>query len=256
VIYRQKKFHASLVTRIRAGDATAFEALFEAFHAPLCAFAYRYVGSSDVAEEIVQEVFLFIWEQRETGNVRDSAKNYLFTSVRNAAVNLLRHERVVHRHEAETVAFSARSVPSADRALTAAELTAAVRRAVERLPERCRLIFTLHREQGLTYTEIASVLELSPKTVEVQMGRALKALRKAFEADPERQRMADELRPAWEPAATPSTTWDTPASIRRILAVPPEKSTSRVERISRSSTTLAGPFSYVPRAPWSPEMPM
>jgi RNA polymerase sigma-70 factor (ECF subfamily) len=61
-----------------------------------------------------------------------------------------------------------------------AEFVAAVQRAVGRLPERCRLIFRLHREQGLTYPEIAEVLEISPKTVEVQMGRALKALRKAL----------------------------------------------------------------------------
>src|SRR5262249_30219790 len=133
-----------------------------------------------VAEEIVQEVFLFVWGQRETWNVKDSAKNYLFTSVRNAAVSWLRHERVGHRHEAETVAVSARRVPTPDRDLTASELTAAVRRAVDRLPDRCRLIFTMHREQGLTYGEIASVLDLSLKTVEVQMGRALKALRKAL----------------------------------------------------------------------------
>jgi len=171
-----------LVARIRAGDAAAFAALFETFHAPLCAFAYRYVGIREVAEELVQEVFLFIWEHRATWSVRDSVKNYLFTAVRNAAVSWLRHERVVHRREAETVVFASRPVAPADRELTANELLTAVRRAVEKLPERCRLIFLMHREQGLTYGEIAAVLDLSPKTVEVQMGRALKALRKSLAA--------------------------------------------------------------------------
>jgi RNA polymerase sigma-70 factor, ECF subfamily len=173
---------ADLVDLIRAGDASAFEALFRAFHAPLCAFAYEYVGTREVAEEIVQEVFLFVWERRATWEVRDSVKNYLFTAVRNAAVSWLRHERVVRRRVAETVDLFTRPVPRADRELTSAELLAAVRRAVERLPERCRLIFTLHREQGLTYAEIAAILDLAPKTVEVQMGRALKALRKALAA--------------------------------------------------------------------------
>lgn len=170
------------VARIRAGDAAAFRALFETFHAPLCAFGSRYVGSRDIAEEIVQEVFLFIWEHRATWNIRDSVKNYLFTAVRNAAVSWLRHERVVHRRAADMVAFPTRPVPPADGDLIANEVLVAVRRAVERLPARCRLIFTLHREQGLTYGEIAAVLDLSRKTVEVQMGRALKALRTSLAA--------------------------------------------------------------------------
>ncbi len=173
---------ADVVARIRAGDAAAFEALFHAYHAALCAFGYRYVDSREVAEEIVQEVFLFIWERRATWDVHGSVKNYLFTAVRNAAVSWLRHERVVRRRHAETVDLFTRPMAPADRELTSAELLVAVRRAVARLPERCRLIFTLHREQGLTYREIASVLDLSPKTVEVQMGRALKALRKSLAA--------------------------------------------------------------------------
>jgi RNA polymerase sigma-70 factor (family 1) len=168
------------VERIRAGDSAAFDALFHAYHAPLCAFAYRYVAARDLAEEIVQEVFLYVWERRQTWDVRTSVKNYLFTAVRNASLSYLRHERVVRRRQAETVELFARPGESADADTRTAELVAAVRRAVGRLPERCRLIFTLHREQGLTYAEIASVLEISPKTVEVQMGRALKALRKTL----------------------------------------------------------------------------
>jgi RNA polymerase sigma-70 factor (ECF subfamily) len=168
------------VERIRAGDSAAFEALFHAYHAPLCAFAYRYVAARDLAEEIVQEVFLFVWERRETWDVRTSVKNYLFTAVRNASLSYLRHERVVRRRQAETVELFAHPVESTDTETRTAELVAAVHRAVGRLPERCRLIFTLHREQGLTYAEIAGVLEISPKTVEVQMGRALKALRKTL----------------------------------------------------------------------------
>lgn len=165
---------------VRAGDPGAFEALFHAYHAPLCAFAYRYVGARDLAEDIVQEIFLFVWERRETWDVRTSVKSYLFTAVRNAALSYLRHERVVRRREAETVElFDGRSA-GADAEADAAETLAAVQQAVGRLPERCRLAFTLHREQGLTYSEIAEVLGISPRTVEVQMGRALKSLRKSL----------------------------------------------------------------------------
>jgi RNA polymerase sigma-70 factor, ECF subfamily len=168
------------VERIRVGDSAAFEALFRTYHAALCAFAYRYLGERDLAEEMVQEVFLFVWERRETWQVRTSAKSYLFTAVRNAAVSYLRHERVVRRRETEALQLLEVPCESADFEVTAAETTAAIQRAIARLPERCRLVFTLHREQGLTYAEVADVLDISPKTVEVQMGRALKSLRKAL----------------------------------------------------------------------------
>ena len=102
------------VARIRSGDGPAFEALFYAYHAPLCAFAYRLVGVRDLAEEIVQEVFLYIWERRETWDVRTSVKSYLFTAVRNAAMSYLRHERVVRQREAETVELFVRPAATAD----------------------------------------------------------------------------------------------------------------------------------------------
>ena len=80
------------VAATAAGDEAAFEALFHAYHAPLCAFFYRYVGTRDLAEEIVQEVFLFVWERRQTWEVRTSVKNYLFTATENTA-HLRRNRR-------------------------------------------------------------------------------------------------------------------------------------------------------------------
>jgi RNA polymerase sigma-70 factor (ECF subfamily) len=168
------------VALVRAGDSKAFEVLFHTFHAPLCSFAYRYVEAADVAEEIVQEIFLFVWERRETWDVRTSIRSYLFTAVRNAAVSFLRHERVIRRRQSEALELFQVSSPSADLEVAEGEIIAAVQRAVGRLPERCRLVFTLQREQGLTYREIAEALGISPKTVEIHMGRALKTLRKSL----------------------------------------------------------------------------
>jgi len=171
-----------LVLRVRAGDQAAFQTLFQTYHGPLCAFVYHYLGARDLAEEIVQDVFLFVWERREAWDVKTSVKNYLFTAARNGALSYLRHERVIERHAPEAIELLSSPAPRPDRELNARELGAAVSRAVSQLPPRCRLIFSLHRQQQLTYSEIAEVLELSPKTVEVQMGRALKALRKSLEA--------------------------------------------------------------------------
>lgn len=159
-------------------DEREFEALFRAHHAALCSFAHRYVRAPDVAEELVQEVFLHLWQQRSAWDGRSAIRTYLYTAVRNAAVSYLRHERVVARRSAETVALFDRAQPAADRTVADGETAAAVRAAVDRLPERCRLVFTLNREHGMTYAEIARTLGLSIKTVDTQMGRALKALRK------------------------------------------------------------------------------
>ncbi len=156
------------------------EALFRRYHRSLVGFAYRYVRSRDIAEELVQEVFLDLWERWEQGQRLDTPKAYLFTAVRNAATSYLRHQGVVQRFEPETIALFSRHGPSPDSAVHSADFSAAFERAIARLPERCRLVFTLSREQGLTYAEIAALLDISTKTVDTQMGRAYKALRKAL----------------------------------------------------------------------------
>jgi RNA polymerase sigma-70 factor (family 1) len=166
------------VEAIRAGDPSAFEALFHAYHAGMCAFAYRYLGARDLAEEIAQEVFLCVWERRETWHISTSVRSYLLTAVRNAALSYLRHERVVRRRQTEIPEAQVTFAASPEVRALEAETITAVQEAIGRLPERCRLVFTLHREQGLTYNEVAEVLGVSPRTVEVQIGRALKTLRK------------------------------------------------------------------------------
>ena len=157
----------------------SIEALFRAHHAALCTFAYRYVLARDIAEELVQEVFLYLWEHEMTWKDPRAAKSYLFTAVRNASLSYLRHRGVVQRLEGEVIStFAARPAATPEGELRSVELAQALQRALARLPERRRLVFTLSREQGLTYGEIAKLLGISPKTVEMQMGRAYRTLRK------------------------------------------------------------------------------
>jgi RNA polymerase sigma-70 factor (ECF subfamily) len=177
---RQPSNEIDWVEAIRAGDDAAFEALFHAYHGSLCTLAYRYLGARDLAEEIVQEIFLVVWERRKTWEVRSSVKSYLCTAVRNAALSYLRHERVARRSESDIRDLQPPSPARPDLQALEQETLATVQQAVDRLPERCRLVFTLHREQGLTYAEVAEVLGISPRTVEVQIGRALKSLRKGL----------------------------------------------------------------------------
>lgn len=165
---------AEWIERIRRGDEEAFEHLFRAFTPGLCAFVTRYVGSRAVAEELVQDLFLNIWQKRGELVIGNAVPSYLFTAARNRAINHLRRERRTGALDPAVVGrIDDPSVTGESALLELLDL----QDAIGRLPARCRLIFMLSRQQDMTYDEIARSLGLSVKTVEVQMGRALKALR-------------------------------------------------------------------------------
>lgn len=154
-----------------------FEAAVRMHYVRLSRFAFRLVKSWDVAEDAVQEALFKSWRRRESIHLADPLP-YLYQAVRNECLMILRRER-------PTVDPGDARLP--DRRRLADEgnledLQAAVDRAIEALPERCRAVFTMSREQELTYAEIARLLNISVKTVETQMGRALKALRRALAA--------------------------------------------------------------------------
>jgi len=163
------------------GNDSEFEALFRAHYAPLCAFVSRMVGSRAVAEELVQELFLYLWEHRATWSAHTSIRTYLFTAARNATLNYLRREKLEERAmqgDEGTIALFTRSQLEIEREVALAEFERAVKRAIAQLPRRCGEVYTLSREQYLSYAEIGDVLGISTKTVEVHMGRAFKLLRK------------------------------------------------------------------------------
>jgi len=166
-----------LLERIRAGDSDAFDAVFRANYAALVGSAERILGRRDVAEEIVQDVMLELWRRRETLAVEDSLRGYLFRATRNRSLNHLRHGAIEKRAEPELAANRAESGSSAHAALVEEEIEVAVKRAVADLPARCREVFELSRVHGLRYAEIATTLGISVKTVEAQMGKALRLLR-------------------------------------------------------------------------------
>lgn len=168
--------------RLRAGNASAFETLFREYYARLVTFATHLVGTTGVAEEVVQDVFLTFWRHRERIELlHGNLSAYLFSAVRNASLAHVRHTYVEDRwrtrvEQGEALTFT-RHPEQADAAARFNEVVAAVQRAIDELPPRCRQAFLLRRQHGLSYAEIAQVMSISPKTVEVQIGAALRTLR-------------------------------------------------------------------------------
>ena len=159
---------------LRQGDTAAFEALFRAFAPGLCTFVARYVDSRAVAEDLVQDLFVTLWRKREQIAIEGTVDLYLFGAARNRALNYLRHQKVEERFRTTVLERSDSHLELREGEIL--ELLE-VQEAIDTLPARCRLIFSMHHQQGHTYAEIARSLGLSIKTVETQMGRALKALR-------------------------------------------------------------------------------
>lgn len=168
----------SLAARLRAGQPEAFEEVFRANYGRLAEYARGLVGSQDAAEDVVQEVFVALWTHRDRISTPDNMVAYLYRSVRNRGLNFLRHQRLVSDFQTRKAAEGAPDAPPADQRAEESEVAAAVRVAIDALPPRSREVFSLSRDQGLTYPEIAETLGISVKTVETLMGRALKAIRK------------------------------------------------------------------------------
>jgi RNA polymerase sigma-70 factor (ECF subfamily) len=172
---------ADQAASIRAGDEQAFAALFLAHYDSLCEFVDSYLHAPDMAEEVVQSVFLRIWENRDSWDPRGSARAFLFASCRNHALDLLRHEQIVARSAEEhaDLGLGRWSVARmADADLEAAELADRLRIVVAGLPERRRLVVVLRWQHQLSNGEIARILGISVKGVEIQFSRALADLRR------------------------------------------------------------------------------
>jgi RNA polymerase sigma-70 factor (ECF subfamily) len=164
--------------RIRNGDVGQFESLFRSSYVSLVRYAKTLIKDHDTAEEIVQDLFYRIWKDREKLNIESSLNGYLFRSVHNKCLHYIEHNRVVERHAEEMAYQQTETQESPSDILNYNELQEKIARILERLPDRCGKIFTMSRFEGLKYTEIAEKLSVSVKTVEANMGRALKEFRK------------------------------------------------------------------------------
>lgn len=170
---------ANLIARVRQGEVQAFEALFRA-HAPaLRDYATSYLGTSEAADNVVQDIFLRLWVRRAEWPVRGSLRAYLYSAARHQVLNVLRHGRAQQRWEPEIALHLSQDATDDITASQAdlATLEHALTNAVAALPERQREVVRLRWVEGLAYTEVAQTLGISTKTVDNHLARALKTLR-------------------------------------------------------------------------------
>src|SRR5688572_14380955 len=165
------------IKALSEGDITTFEMLFRTYYQPLCNYAFTFLQDREDAEEIVQSTFILVWEKRDTLAIRTSVKPYLYAMVRNACLNVIKHEKIKQKYAVEEMALADRSHEDVTHAMASHELEYRIKIAMEELPEQCRMVFKLSRFEELRYAEIAEQLNISVKTVENHMGKALKIMR-------------------------------------------------------------------------------
>lgn len=159
------------------GKEAEFEQVFKSHFRALHVYAFSFVKDRDLAEDMVQAAFCKLWERFADLEISRSLSAYLYRSVYHECLNHLKHLRVRESHARHTRHTEAQATDNSPTGLQASELAARISEALMALPEGCRTVFQLSRYESLRYAEIADRLQISVKTVENQMGKALKILR-------------------------------------------------------------------------------
>lgn len=174
-----------MLEKIKRGDKKAFELVYKKYYSLLCVYAYDLLRDHILAEEIVQETFIKIWESKSKIEISTSLHSYLYKSIHNQCVNAGKHLLVIKAlvekysedaiYEAELLLIADSEFAMDNYLYEGLELD--VKDAIQSLPEQCRKIFMMNRYEDLSYTKIAQKLDLSINTIKTQMGRALDKIR-------------------------------------------------------------------------------
>lgn len=165
------------VGKIRQGDRSAFSLVFVSYYTDLVMFAFTIVKTKDASEEIVQEVFVRLWDNRETIEIRSSLKSFLLKSVQNKCIDWLRHQKIKDRYAEKRLQDNTLYENETESYLMYSELEQSIEKALMSMPEKISQTYSMNRFDGLTYREIADRLDVSVRTVEVRVSKALDFLR-------------------------------------------------------------------------------
>lgn len=166
-----------LFAQLRTDDSKAFEQLFKRHYKSLCRRVNSMLNDEEASEDVVQQLFIKIWESRGTLQTPDSVAAYLFTAARNRALNYIKSQARKSSNEVPLNNFHDEADNRTEEQMDANELQKALYAAIDALPEKRREVFILSRFEGKSYKEIAEIMQISVKTVEAQMGKALATLR-------------------------------------------------------------------------------
>lgn len=165
-----------LLQLIKNSDKQAFKYIFDTYFAALCRFMYLYLGSTQEAEDIASDIFASLWENREKLEIRITFKAYLFQSAKNRCLNALRDRKTTL--SLEDINGQETPLENITDSLETEDLNFLIQEAILSLPDKCREVFLKSRTKNLTNQEIASSMDISIKTVEAQITKALKQIRK------------------------------------------------------------------------------
>ncbi len=166
-----------IVEQIKNGDKSAFESVFKMHYSHLCSYANKFVLDVDTSEEIIQELFFQIWQKKEELNITSSLKSYLFRAAHNSSLNYIKHKNIKLKYQEQTMAQQQDVYYEQPITSELNDLQERIRLAIDKLPTERRKVFVMNRFDELSYKEVADKLNISIKTVENQIGKALKFLR-------------------------------------------------------------------------------
>lgn len=173
-----------LFKQIKKGNKQSFELLFEKYYDNLCNYAYLFIKDATLTEEFVSDVYIRIWQNRKKIEIKTSLKSYLYQSTRYAVITHLRKDKKIMVPITAEIVNKKEQVVTPETLLIRKEIAEKFQNMIGHLPKQAGLVFRLHKMDGLTYKEIAEVLEISIKTVENHMGKALKMMRAMYEEQP------------------------------------------------------------------------
>lgn len=162
-----------LIVNLKNNDQAAFTLIFTRFYKDLVHFSYTFTRNTDLSEEIVQEVFLKLWENRSTLHIHTSLKSYLLKIVQNKSIDSVRHQDIKHNYAVLLHNHPILAENDTENYILHSDLESAFKRAMNNLPVQYAEAYRMNRTDLLSYSEIAKILNVSVRTVEVRIGKAL-----------------------------------------------------------------------------------
>jgi len=166
-----------LINRLKKGEEAAYELLFKEYYQLLTVFANKYLNDIENAKEIVQDLFVHLYEKRDHLDINSSLKSYLFRSTHNRCINYINAQKIRGKYADHVKQIDNSKENSLENEVNKTELEHALYKAIDDLPPKCQIIFKMNRFEGLSNSEIADKLSLSKRTIETQISKALKILR-------------------------------------------------------------------------------